>query len=114
MAHAAVRPVGDGSQRVANLEPGLGKQWGLLAGFWVWRCGGTLGDGVVAGEGSSRLGRRRMGKTEAQKMPYVGAGKGGALRSRVDFSEDAFGAEGKGPSLRSGGIWPSVWVCMCN
>lgn len=55
-----------------------------------------------------------MGKTEAQKMPYVGAGKGGALRSRVDFSEDAFGAEGKGPSLRSGGIWPSVWVCMCN
>lgn len=76
MAHAAARPMGDGSQGVSNIEPGLGKQWGQLAGFWVWRCGGTLGEGLVAGERSQRLGRRRMGKTEAQKAPYVGGRKG--------------------------------------
>lgn len=35
MAHAAARAVGDGSQGVTNIEPGLEGQLGLLAGFWV-------------------------------------------------------------------------------
>ena len=56
MAHAAARAVGDGSQGVANIEPGLEGQLGLLAGFWVWRCGGTLSEGSVAGGESSRPG----------------------------------------------------------
>lgn len=107
MAHAAARPVGDSSQGVANQEPGLGVQWGLLAGFWVRRRGEKLSEGVWLAEGPQGQGRsRRRRKAEAQNTTSsVGARSDGALECRVDFSEEAFDVEGRGPNLWSRGIW---------
>lgn len=69
----------------------------------------------VRGQGRSK--RRR--KTEAQKMPSVGAGRAGVLKHRVDFSKVAFCVERREPSLcleasdLSVGVYVQLKTCGC-
>ena len=103
--HVAARAVGDRSQGVPNMELGLEGQLGPLL---VSECGDVVDHclrGQLLEDSCQSQGRSRgRGNTEAQKTSSVGAGRGGILGYRVDFSKEAFGTEGRDSHMWSRGI----------